>query len=83
LTMVEVAKTSNQFSVNDSQVSSVRQTVADIGTRIDVEERLADTTDGTMGIPVSADDTPTDLIDQITSYFDRNIAPVETLVDNR
>jgi regulator of replication initiation timing len=83
LTMVEVAKTSNQFSVNDSRVSSVRQVVSDIGTRIDVEERMADTFETYVGIPVSSEDSPTDLIEQITSYFDRSHVEGESLVDNR
>ena len=83
LTMVEVAKTSNKFSVNDSRVSTVRQTVADIGTRIDVEERMVDTCDTTVGIPVSDDDTPSDLVDQISVYFNRNSSEVKTLVNNQ
>ena len=83
LTMVEVAKTSSKFSVNDSRVSAVRQTVAEIGTRIDVEERMADTFDATVGIPVSEDDTPSDLVDQISVYFSRAQDDVKALVDNR
>jgi chromosome segregation ATPase len=83
LTMVEVAKTSSKFSVNDSRVSSVRQIVADIGTRIDVEERMMDTCDTTVGIPVSEDDAPSDLVDQITHYFNRSGAESKALVDNR
>lgn len=83
LTMVDVAKTSNRFSVNDSRVSSVRQIVADIGTRIDVEERLADVSDVSVGIPVTEDSAPSDLVDQISHYFDRGIGEVKSLVDNR
>jgi predicted nucleic acid-binding protein len=83
LTMVEVAKTSSKFSVNDSRVSAVRQTVAEIGTRIDVEERMADMFDTTVGIPVSEDDTPSDLVDQISVYFSRAQGDVKALVDNR
>lgn len=84
LTMVEVAKTSNQFSVNDSRVSSVRQSVADIGTRIDVEERLTDVMDESAGIPVMSDESPADLLEQITSYFDTTeTATVGSLVENR
>ena len=81
--MVDVAKTSNRFSVNDSRVSSVRQIVADIGTRIDVEERLADVSDMTVGIPVTEESAPSDLVDQISLYFDRGVAEVKSLVDNR
>ena len=83
LTMVEVAKTSSKFTVNDSHVSSVRQAVADIGTRIDVEERMTDTCDMTVGIPVSDDETPSDLVDQISVYFNRNGAEVKSMVVNR
>jgi chromosome segregation ATPase len=83
LTMVEVAKTSNGFSVNDSRVSSVRQVVSDLGTRIEVEERMADADEIFAGIPVSSGDAPTDLIEQITSYFDGNPVAPATLADNR
>jgi len=85
LVMIEVAKNSSQFSVNDSQVSNVRQTVNDISTRIDVEERMVDMPELMVGIPVSTDEAPADLIDQITSYFElgRPEANVESLVDNR
>ena len=82
LTMVEVAKTSNKFSVNDSHVSAVRQFVADIGTRIDVEERMADSCETTVGIPVSEEAAPTDLIDQISLYFDRGNVEAKALVNN-
>jgi chromosome segregation ATPase len=83
LTMVEVAKTSNNFSFNDSQVGMVRQLVADLGTRIEVEERMADAGDILGEIPVSSDTAPVDLIDQISEYFDHKSVPAETLADNR
>jgi chromosome segregation ATPase len=83
LTMVEVAKTSNSFSFNDSQVGMVRQLVSDLGTRIEVEERMADA-DVLLGeIPVSSDEAPSDLVDQISSYFDRPAASTEALAENR
>jgi len=82
LTMVEVAKTSSKFTVNDSRVSTVRQTVADIGTRIDVEEKMSDTFDNSVGIPVTDEDTPSDLVDQISVYFNRPAVTVKALVDN-
>jgi hypothetical protein len=84
LVMVEVAKTSNQFSVNDSQVSTVRQAVSEISTRIDVEERMIDMPELMVGIPVADDEAPADLIDQITSYFGRDRADsAESLANNR
>ncbi|MEQ1826272.1 MAG: hypothetical protein ABL921_10005 [Pirellula sp.] len=83
LTMVEVAKTSNGFSFNDSQVGLVRQLVADLGTRIEVEERMADADEILGGIPVSSDEAPADLVDQIATYFDRQTVVTETLADNR
>lgn len=81
-TMVQVAETSSQFSMNDSRLSNVRQTLDEIATRIDVAEKLVDCCDSTMGIPVSEDDAPSDLVDQITEYFSKGGAEVEKLVDN-
>jgi chromosome segregation ATPase len=83
LTMVEVAKTSSHFAISDSRVGAVRQAVADIGTRIDVEEKMVDSFDTTVGIPVSSEEAPTDLIEQISTYFDRGNNDVSTLVDNQ
>jgi len=83
LTMVEVAKTSNHFCLDDSRVGTVRQAVADIGTRIDVEERMMDSTDTMVGIPVADDEAPSDLADQISVYFNRGQAEVTVVVENR
>lgn len=80
-TMVQVAETSSQFSMNDSRLSNVRQTLDEIATRIDVAEKLVDCCETTMGIPVSEDDAPSDLVDQITDYFSKGGAEVEKLVD--
>ncbi len=82
LTMVQVAETKNQFAINDSPLSNVRQTLTEIATRIEVAEKLADSFNSTGGIPVQEDDTAADLIDQISDYFGRGNAEVETLVKN-
>lgn len=87
LTMVEVAKTSNSFAFNDSRVSNVRQAVSELGTRIEVEERMADSVDVLSDIPVLVEETPVDLLDQIATYFDRpgstSVASTESLANNR
>lgn len=77
LTMVEVAQAGNQFAVNDSALSNVRQTIDEISTRIDVAEKLSQCVDITGAIPMDEEVAPADLIEQISTYFDRDSAAAE------
>jgi hypothetical protein len=70
--MVEVAQAGNQFAVNDSALSNVRQTIDEISTRIDVAEKLVQCFDEAGSIQVNEDSAPADLVDQISNYFDRD-----------
>lgn len=80
LTMVEVAETSSQLAINDSQLSQTRQLLDEIASRIDVAEKLVDSEgvlEGTIPLdePVSAD-----IVNQITDYFGEGRAEIEALV---
>ncbi len=78
----QVAEASSQYAINDSSLSRVRETIDEIATRIEVAEKTLDQQDLITGeIPVLSDETPVDLLEQITVYFG---APAETtLTDNR
>ena len=67
-------------SLDDSQLSSTRQLLDEIRTRIDVQEALANS-EGSFGGGIVLDDpTSPDLLNEIADYFGEGRAEVETLV---
>jgi chromosome segregation ATPase len=80
MTMVEVAQTSNPVSIDDSHLSSTRQLLDEIGTRIDVAERLA-ASEGAMTGTIPLDETTTsDVLEEIADYFGEGRSEIENLV---
>lgn len=82
-TMVEVAQTSSPVTLDDSQLSSTRQLLDEIRTRIDVAERLSASEgaiDGT--IQLDDDQSSEDLLSEIASYMGETDAEVEVLLSN-
>lgn len=80
LTMVQVAQTASPVSIDDSQLSSTRQLLDDIRTRIDVAEKLASSEGALEGtIQLDAPDSE-DLLGEIADYFGEGRAEVESLV---
>jgi Rad3-related DNA helicase len=71
--MLQVAEASSQYSINDSALSRVRETIDEIATRIEVAEKTLDQQELISGIPVADDDTPADLVEQITAYFGHDV----------
>lgn len=67
--MVEVAQTTSEHNIDDSQLGRVKDLIAEVRTRLNVAERMANTACDLDGeIPVSA--TPTEnIVDQVTEYF--------------
>ncbi|MCR9291501.1 MAG: hypothetical protein NXI32_02200 [bacterium] len=83
LTMVEVAQTSNPVTLDDSQLSSTRQLLDDIRTRIDVAEKMVASEGALEGaIPLDESTNP-ELLDEIADYFGEGKAEVERLVSER
>lgn len=80
LTMVEVAQTSNPVSLDDSQLSSTRQLLDEIRTRIDIAEKMAASEGVLDGYIQLEESTSPDLLDEIADYFGEGRAEVETLV---
>ncbi len=82
LQMLQVAEASSQYAINDSSLSRVRETIDEIATRIEVAEKTLDQQDLVTGeIPVLSDETPVDLLEQITAYF--GASNDTALTDNR
>lgn len=80
MTMVEVAQTSNPVSIDDSHLSSTRQLLDEISTRIDVAERLS-ASEGALSGTIPLDETETsDVLKEIADYFGEGRSEVESLV---
>ncbi|MEZ6070151.1 MAG: hypothetical protein R3C10_07685 [Pirellulales bacterium] len=69
LRMVEAKQAASDFAVDDSQLSRAKQLVSDLRTRLDVAERLVDSEGQIIDeIPLD-EETPDDIVDQVTEYF--------------
>lgn len=82
LTMVEVAQTSSPVSIDDSHLSSTRQLLENIRTRIDVAERMV-ASEGVLegAIQLEEPNSP-ELLSEIADYFGEGRSKVETLVSS-
>lgn len=83
LTMVAVAQTSSPVSIDDSHLSSTRQLLDEISTKIDVAERLV-ASEGALEGAIQLDDpTSPELLDEIAQYFgDEDEAELKTLLSS-
>jgi hypothetical protein len=80
LEMVKVAQSTSEFNFDDSRLSRTRQLVKDIGTRIDVAEKLVHAETTYPGqIDLDHDEAEGNLTEQITAYFE-NARHEETTV---
>ena len=80
LTLVEVAQTNSPIALDDSRLSSTRQLLDEIGTRIDVAERMI-ASEGALQGSIDLDETTSpELIDEISDYFGAGRSDVERLV---
>lgn len=80
MTMVEVAQTSSRISIDDSHLSSTRQLLDEIRSRIDVAERI-NASEGVLNGSIQLDETTnSDVIQEIADYFGEGRSEVENLV---
>lgn len=80
-TMHQVVDSGSQYSLHDSSLKDVRETLDDISTRLDVAEKMMNLDETTTGIPVLEESAPDDLVDQITQYFGTDKIETEALAD--
>lgn len=68
--MVEVAKATSEFNFDDSQLARTRELITEIGTRIDVEEKVANS-DGYFYDEIPLDEEPDsgDISQAVAEYF--------------
>lgn len=82
-TMHQVSESTSQYTLNDSALTSVRQTLEDISTRLDVAEKLVEMDVEDTGIPVLEEDLHNeDIVNQITNYFGTGSSKLNQDVDS-
>ncbi|MEZ6081128.1 MAG: hypothetical protein R3C56_37325 [Pirellulaceae bacterium] len=75
-----MAQTNSPIALDDSQLSSTRKLLDEIGTRIDVAERMI-ASEGALQGSIDLDETTSpELIDEISDYFGDGRSDVERLV---
>ncbi|MCU0958641.1 MAG: hypothetical protein MUF48_00930 [Pirellulaceae bacterium] len=72
LKMVEVAQTTSQFNFDDSQLARTRDLIRDIGTRLEVTEKMmSQQVQLSDRIPLEAEETDVEnVLDAVTRHFD-------------
>jgi peptidoglycan hydrolase CwlO-like protein len=67
--VLQVAQTTSEFNIDDSQLGRVKDLIAEVRARLNVAERLANTEIEFDGeIPLTEDEAD-DIVDQVTEYF--------------
>jgi hypothetical protein len=68
--VLQVAQTTSEFNIDDSQLGRVKDLIAQVRTRLTVAERLVNSQADTSGeIPLSTEGAE-DIVDQVSEYFD-------------
>lgn len=81
LTMVQVAQTSSNFKFDDSQLSRTQELFDDIGTRIEVAEKLVNADVHFVDrIPLDEPEIERDIIEEIADYFGSGREDVEAYI---
>jgi chromosome segregation ATPase len=71
LEMVKVAQSTSEFNIDDSRLSRTKDLVKDIGTRIDVAEKLVHADTSSVGaISLDEPESSGNIADQVTAYFE-------------
>jgi chromosome segregation ATPase len=75
--MVAAAQTTSQYQFDDSQLGRVKELIANLKTRLEVAERLANAEVSFPGeIPLETS-TPESIVDEVTEYFE--VKPAEAV----
>jgi DNA repair exonuclease SbcCD ATPase subunit len=84
LKMVEVAKATSEFTIDDSQLSRTRQLLKDIEARIEVDAQLVHADDVVLDeIPLEEPAAATPILDRITKYEQEKDKTPATLVGTK
>ena len=77
--MIAAAKAGSQYEFDDSRLGRVKELVADLRNRLEVDANLVQAESRLHDeIPLDRAD-PEDIVDQVTAYFQAETPPVETV----
>ncbi len=83
LEMIQVAQTTSEFQFDDSQLARTKELVSDIGTRLDVAEKLLNShVELYDRIPLDDDGAHEDISSEIAQYFGENRIDVASVIEN-
>ena len=69
LKMVEVAQTTSSFNFDDSQLGRAKELVTDLRSRLDVEEKVAQTDSKYLGEIPLEESAPANVAEEVGKYF--------------
>jgi hypothetical protein len=73
--VLQVAQTTSECNIDDSQLGRVKDLIAQVRTRLTVAERLVNSQADTSGeIPLSTEEAE-DIVEQVSEYFDESSKP--------
>jgi hypothetical protein len=68
--MIEVAQTSSEINIDDSQLARTKELIGDISSRLDVAEKLVNTDTQLYGEINLSEPETSDITEKVTQYFD-------------
>lgn len=71
--MIEVAQASSEINIDDSQLARTRELVGDIGSRLDVAEKLVNTDTQLYGEIDLDEPEQSDITEKVTKYFNGEV----------
>ena len=81
--MVAAAQTTSNYHFDDSKLGRVKELISDLQIRLDTEKKLVEAEDYFHDeIPIE-ENSPDDIVDQVTSYFEKDLPKAETLADSK
>lgn len=81
--MVAAAKTTSNYQFDDSKLGRVKELISDLQIRLDTEKKLVETEDYFHDEIPLEESTPDDIVEQVTSYFEKDQPKAETLADSK
>ena len=81
--MVAAAQTTSNYNFDDSQLGRVKELISDLQIRLDTEKKLVEAEDYFHEEIPMEECTTDDIVDQVTSYFEKDLPKAETLAESK
>ncbi len=81
--MVAAAQTTSNYHFDDSKLGRVKELISDLQIRLDTERKLVEAEDYFHDEIPMEESTPDDIVDQVTSYLEKDLPKAEALADSK